>query len=109
MRRAASPKVAAQRLVEAVDRASLDGRVVVLDGALRFSERSWLEVLGILCDLAALQGLTPAEAWEACHYEPRKVQDGGEVKYSVKDVGWQAQAVAVMLRGNPDGYGVVLL
>lgn len=97
MRVTKSPKIAALRLVEALPRASMDGRRVVLDGEHSFSERPWIENLGILVDLAIIQGMSRQEAWEACRYQPTASQEG----LVVRDRGWTSQGIRWLLRGHP--------
>jgi hypothetical protein len=99
MRRTASPKVAAERLVAAMpDRYTLNGRSVEVDGH-GFSPKSWQEVLGILADLAERAcGWTATEAWNACRYEPTSTSAG----MVVRDKGWTAQCVRWLLSGHPD-------
>lgn len=98
MRRTKSPKIAAQRLAERLDRVRLDGKIIVVDGTNEFSEKAWIDTLGILADLAAVWGLSSAEAWEACRYEPTPTQAG----LPVRDRGWTALAVRWLLKGHPE-------
>jgi hypothetical protein len=99
MRTTKAPKLAAQRLAEALPRVTLDGRQIVLDGEHRFSDKhAWIENLGILADLAACAGWTSAQAWEACRYQPTAGRQG----LVVRDRGWTSLAVRWLLKGHPD-------
>jgi hypothetical protein len=112
MRIASDYRTVSERLVEHVDRASLDGRTVLLDGGSHgFAEQSqWRLVFGILCDLAIMQGWDPKDLWPLVKFDPQRVfNKAGEEVFVLQDTGWRSQAIRWLLSGHADKLSTIIM
>jgi hypothetical protein len=108
MKKTISYKIACQRLAAHLGIAIAKDHSLTI-GKLTWAGRPWADILGILCDLAQIRGMTAKECWEVTRFQGGSALHEGDVVFTVRDNGWKSQLVKWMLDGNDAGRKVIII